>query len=119
MRWVVPVLLVAGPATADPPLTDQANPHPGIHREVWTDTGLVIRILRIDLSSRDIGLVATAEPDRGQTTLAYASQQAAVAAINGDAFAASGYTPRGLAIGMLANAPTSWSGTADDATSAV
>lgn len=119
MRPVVAVLLVAARAAADPLLTDQNNPHPGIHREVWTDTGLVIRLLRIDLSSRDLGLVATADPDRGQTVRAYAAQQGAIAAINGDAFTASGFVPVGLAIGMIGQVPTSWPGTIDDTTSAV
>src|SRR5205823_8033906 len=80
---------------------------------------VVIHLLRVDLSSAEIGVVATAEQDKGQTTSAYETQQMAVAAINGDGFSAAGYRPHGLAVGMAGTTPTTWTTTADDTASAV
>src|SRR5690606_20415060 len=93
------------------------TPYPGIQRETWTDAAIParIRVMRVDLTSSEIALYATAESDRGTTTTEFASRKGAQVAINGDAFAVNGYVPRGLAIGDF----NPWSNTADDAASAV
>ena len=90
----------------------QSDPHPGIHREHWIDsTGPVqIDLVRIDLTSGEIALYATKESDKGITTSGSRTLGAQVA-INGDAFAVVGYTPRGLAIGDA----TPWTTTFDTA----
>ena len=107
----------AGTAAANPTLTFSSDPHPGIHRETWTDASVPwrTRLMTIDLTSAEIALYATKESQRGVTTSAYSGQVGAAVAINGDAFAVSGYVPIGLAIG----GSDPWSNTADDATSAV
>src|SRR5690606_7208610 len=94
-----PMLAGAGPAApAAPALTFSSDPYPGIHRETWTDAAIPARIhlVRVDLTSSEIALYATAESDRGVTTSEFASRKGAQLAINGDAFAVSGYVPRGL-----------------------
>ena len=104
-------------AAADPVLQTQDDPHPGIHHERWLDAAIPARLdlVRVDLTSAEIALYATRQADAGRTTSAYAAETAAQVAINGDAFAVAGFVPRGLAIGDS----DPWSGTADDATSAV
>jgi hypothetical protein len=116
-RGLVIVALAARAAAADPVMTFSSDPHPGIHRETWTDAGVPwrTRLMTIDLTSAEIGLYATKESQRGVTTTAYSTQVGAAVAVNGDAFAISGYVPRGLAIG----GSDPWSNTADDGTSAV
>jgi len=105
------VVGLAGSATAAPTMTSQSDPHPGIHLERWTDAAIPAKIVlvRIDLTSAEIGLYATKEADKGITTSAFASRMTAQVAINGDAFAALDYTPRGLALGDS----TMWTNTAD------
>ena len=103
----------AGSAVAAPVRTTQSDPHPGIHVERWVDSAVPARIVlvEIDLTSAEIALYATKESDKGLTTSGYATRKAAQVAINGDAFAVAGYTPRGLAIGDS----TPWTNTADNA----
>jgi hypothetical protein len=120
LRSIVIVMLACGHsavARAEATMTFSSDPHPGIHRETWVDATVPwrTRLIQIDLTSAEIALYATKESDRGLTTSAYATKLAAQVAINGDAFAVSGYVPRGLAIG----ASDPWSTTVDDATSAV
>jgi hypothetical protein len=107
----VVVVGTAGLAVAAPTMTSQSDPHPGIHLERWTDAAIPAKLVlvRIDLTSAEIGVYATKEADKGITTSAYASRVNAQVAINGDAFAALDYTPRGLARGDS----TSWTNTAD------
>ncbi len=106
-------LAIAHSASAAPVRTAQSDPHPGIHSETWVDSAVPARIalVRIDLTSAEIGLYATKESDRGITTSAFAVRMAAQVAINGDAFAIAGYRPRGLAIGDS----TPWTNTQDTA----
>ncbi|MCB9561059.1 MAG: phosphodiester glycosidase family protein [Kofleriaceae bacterium] len=106
---------VAGAAAAAPALDSATDPYPGIHHEVWIDAAVPARIhlVRVDLSSSELTLFATAEDDRGQRTSAWAGAVGAQVAINGDAFAIAGYVPAGLAVGGGA----AWSTTADDAVS--
>lgn len=103
---------LASAAAAEPVRTSQSDPHPGIHRELWTDAAIPARLhlVRIDLTSAEIALYATKEADRGIRTTTYASRKAAQVAINGGPFAVAGYLPRGLAIGDSAV----WSNTHDD-----
>ena len=120
MRRAAAALVLLGAArvaSADPVRQSQDDPHPGIHHEKWLDAALPARIdlVRIDLTSAELALYATPQSDRGRTTSAYAATTGAQVAINGGAFAVAGYVPRGLAMG----AGDTWSGTADDATTAV
>jgi len=120
MRVAVAALLVlATEASAAPSLTFSSDPYPGIHRETWRDMNpqqpVIIRLMRIDLSSSEIALYATKEADRGLSTSDYAARVGAQVAINGDSFAVNGYVPRGLAVGDS----STWANTADDARSAV
>ncbi len=112
MRLVFLVVVgLASVAAAAPTLTSQTDPHPGIHVERWTDSVIPAKLVlvRIDLTSAEIAVYATKEADKGITTSAYGSRMAAQVAINGDAFAALDYTPRGLALGDS----TMWTNTAD------
>lgn len=111
--WVVAALLVLPTAArADFTQTFTADPHAGIHRETWKDMSIpaVVRVMRIDLTSSQIQLVATKPDDSGITTSAYAARKGAAVAINGDSFSVANYQPTGLAMGeaML------WPGTSDD-----
>ncbi len=103
-------------------LTFSSDPHPGIHRETWTDTSIPakVRLMQIDLTSQEIALYATPQADRGITTSAFSTLLGAQVAVNGDSFSVAGYVPTGLAMGALPNeTPAIWSGTADDSISAV
>jgi hypothetical protein len=93
--------------------TAQSDPHTAIHRETWRDSAINARIhlVRIDLSSAEIELIATKEIARGRKTSQLAADKQAAIAINGGPFAVAGFAPRGLAMGEAAT----WSGTADDA----
>lgn len=105
------VAIAAGAAGAAPVRTTMSDPYPGIHVERWVDSAVPAKIVlvRIDLTSAEIALYTTKESDRGITTSGFADRVAAQVAINGDAFAISGYRPRGLAIGDS----TAWTNTAD------
>lgn len=98
-------------------MTFTSDPYPGIHRETWLDAAIParVRLMRIDLTSSEIALYATAEADRGSITSDYAARKGAQVAINGDSFAVNGYVPRGLAVGDS----NSWSNTSDDSASSV
>lgn len=113
VRALALVVGLAGTAVAAPTLTSQSDPHPGIHLERWTDAAIPAKVVlvRIDLTSAEIGVYATKEADKGITTSTFASRLGAQVAINGDAFAALDYTPRGLALGD----GTPWTNTADTA----
>jgi hypothetical protein len=113
MRAALALVLVASSAAAAPVRTSQTDPHPGIHYERWLDAAVpaAIALIRVDLTSAEIALYATKESDRGITTTGFSNRIAAQVAINGDAFAISGYRPRGLAIGDS----TTWTNTADTA----
>lgn len=105
------VVGLAGSALAAPTMTSQSDPYPGIHLERWTDAAIPARLVlvRIDLTSAEIAVYTTEEADKGITTSALAGRLSAQVAINGDAFAALDYTPRGLALGDS----TMWTNTAD------
>jgi len=110
------IAVAARDAAADFSLTFTADPHPGIHRETWTDMTIPakVRLMQIDLSSQEIELLATEPAHAGITTSAYSTAVSAQVAINGDSFAVD-YTPRGLAMGTFpSQQPMSWPGTADD-----
>lgn len=107
------LLAIAGVATAAPVRDSSTTVHPGIVHETWSDAAIpaVMHVVRIDLTSSEIAVHATAEADKGRTTTSFAGlgDRSAVA-INGGAFAVSGFRPRGLAMGASAV----WSQTADD-----
>lgn len=104
-------------AHAAPARDSTATLHPGIVHEHWTDTSIpaAIDLVRVDLTSAELAVVATAEADKGKTTAGYAAEVGAAVAISGGPFAVAGYRPLGLAMGDGAL----WSQTADDATLAV
>ncbi len=111
------VLGLAASAAAVPVRESVTTPHPGIVHEVWVDAEVPARLhlVRVNLTSAEIGVVATAEADRGATPSGFAARMAAQVALNGDVFAVSGFRPLGLAAG--AGAP--WSATADSDVSAL
>jgi len=119
VRFAVTAALVLAPsvASADFTQTFTDDPHAGIHRETWKDASIpaVVRVMRIDLTSAQIELVATMPDQRGMTTSAYSAAEGAAVAINGDSFTVAGEQPLGLAIGQAAL----WPSTVDDGTSAV
>ncbi len=109
-------VLVAAPAVgATATMTSSSQPYPGIRHEEWQDQTIpaLIHVVRVDLTSAEIQLVATPEASRGKTTTAAATALGAVVAINGDYFAVGGFQPAGLAMGDGAV----WAGTADDGVS--
>ncbi|MDB4962986.1 MAG: hypothetical protein JWP01_2985 [Myxococcales bacterium] len=108
---LVAITALSAAAGAAPVRMSQSDPHPGIHVERWVDSAVPARIVlvQIDLTSAEIAVYTTKESDRGITTSGFANRKGAQVAINGDAFAVSGYTPRGLAIGES----TPWTNTAD------
>lgn len=85
----------------------------GVVRQFWNDPAIPARIhlLRIDLTMKGIALYATPPGKKGRTTTSYAASVQAEVAINGDAFAALDFKPRGLAYGE----GEAWVGTADSA----
>lgn len=95
--------------------TSSTDPYPGIRHEEWQDAAIpaLMHVIRVDLSSAEVQLVATRESDRGHTTTAAAQTLGAVVAVNGDYFAVSGFHPAGLAMGDGAL----WSSSVDDAAS--
>ncbi len=111
MRAAVVLVLAGSTAAAAPVRTSQTDPHPGIHVEHWMDSAVPARLtlVRVDLTSAEIALYATKESDRGITTSGFAARMGVQVAINGDAFSAADYRPRGLAIGDT----TAWTNTAD------
>ncbi|HTR53931.1 MAG TPA: phosphodiester glycosidase family protein [Kofleriaceae bacterium] len=119
MKSVVAAAILLAPASvfADFTQTFTGDPHAGIHRETWKDDSIpaVVRVMRIDLTSAQIQLVATMPDQRGTTTSAYSTAEGAAVAINGDSFAVGDMQPLGLAMGQA----MVWPDTADDGTSAV
>jgi hypothetical protein len=109
--------IAPAPARADFVRTGQSDPYAGIHRETWRDSAINARIhlVRVNLTSAEIALVATKESERGRKTSQFAMGKTAAVAINGGPFAVSGFVPRGLAMGDT----ITWTGTADDAATSV
>src|SRR5262245_18375720 len=95
------VALVSDAAIAEPTLSWLSDPYPGIHRDVWTDSAIPARIhlVEINLSSKEIGVYATKESDKGITTSDYAARIGAQVAVNGGPFAVSDFAPYGVANG--------------------
>lgn len=110
------VLATVGVASAQPVITFSSDPYDGIHRETWKDASVPVtmRVIRIDLTSAQIELLATEPGQAGQTTSAYVMHEGAQIGIDGDMFDPSGYRPEGLAMGGM----MSWPATADDMASA-
>jgi len=109
------VLGAAGAARSAPSKLSESAPYPGVHHELWRDAAVPVRlhVVRVDLSSAELTVFATAEGDRGARTSAYAQAKSAQIAINGDTFRPAGYATLGLAVGD----GVAWSQTADDGTS--
>src|SRR5262245_46038178 len=79
----------ATPARADFVRTAQSDPYSGIHRETWRDSTINARIhlVRVDLTSAEIALVATQESERGIRTSQFGAAKSAAITINGGPFA--------------------------------
>ena len=97
--------------------TSTRTPWPGVTLEEWDapEASSKVHVVIVDLTSSELTVRATAEDLGGRTTVAAATAHGAQVAINGDYFAAGTGVPDGLAIagGAL------WSGSRDDARSAV
>jgi exopolysaccharide biosynthesis protein len=109
----IALALVASAATASaaPMLVSSTDPFPGIHREIWVDSAIPARIhmLRIDLTSAEIGVYATKESDSGIKTSEFSNLMNAQFAVNGGPFQVANFRPRGLTMGDS----NIWTNTAD------
>lgn len=114
MQYAILAALAVQPAGAAT-LSSSATPYPGVSYEVWVEASIPARahVLRLDLSSQELHLIATREGERGVTPSAFAAAAGAQMAINGDFFSPAGYAPAGLAMGSA----ELWTDTSDDATS--
>lgn len=112
MRAVVCLAVLATPVAASPVRISQDDPRPGLHHEYWEDAAVPARIhfVRVDLTSVELHLVATSEPNAGIKTSTFATRKNATVAINGGPFLVAGYRPRGLAMGDM----QMWAGVHDD-----
>ena len=110
------IATAAGTAVAAPTRTFVEEVQPGIQHEIWEQTGVVrIHLVRVDLTSQELSVVATKEGDAGITTGTFANRYNLAVAINGNPFQVSNYHPYGFALG----AEGQWSNTADDAVTAL
>ncbi len=101
-RALACLLVVSAPSLARAAVTETSStPYPGITHVVRTDDAIpaVAHILIVDLSSDEIRLEATGEPDRGQRSSQWATGEGLVAAVNGDLHDPFSFTPAGLAWG--------------------
>ncbi len=88
--WLIPAF--AGDTWSDP--------HPGIRLLARTTSEpWVVSALEVDLCADGVAVRATTSDERQQTTTSFRSAVGAQAAINGDFFSYSDYSPTGLAIG--------------------
>ncbi|HTM21692.1 MAG TPA: phosphodiester glycosidase family protein, partial [Kofleriaceae bacterium] len=96
-------------------LETSSTPYPGVVYARWAEAGIPARIhlLAVDLTSSELTLLATSEPQRGTKPSQFAGAVGAQIAVNGDFFAPVDYRPAGLAMGGA----TLWAGSADDALS--
>ena len=110
------IAAAAGTAVAAPTRTFVETVEPGIQHEIWEQPGVVrIHLVRVDLTSAELSVVATKEGDKGITTATFANRYNLAVAINGNPFQVSNYHPYGFALG----ADGQWSNTADDAVTAL
>lgn len=97
--------------------TSTRTPWPGVVLEEWDapEASSKLHVVIVDLTSAELTVRATAEDLGGQTTVAAATAHGAQVAISGDYFAPATGAPAGLAMagGVV------WTGTRDDARSAV
>jgi exopolysaccharide biosynthesis protein len=116
LAGLIAVVLAAAPAAAEPTIEMDSEPYAGIRYQIWSETNVVrLYVVRVDLSSQEIGVYATAERNSGVTTSAFANLINAQVAINGGMFTVPGNKPIGLAIGDEGK----WDDTADDCQTAV
>jgi hypothetical protein len=113
---VVACALAAGAADAAT-RTSTRTPWPGVVIEEWDapEASSKVHVIIVDLTSAELTVRATAEELGGRTTVAAATAHGAQVAINGDYFAPGTGAPDGLAV----SGGAAWSGTSDDARSAV
>lgn len=108
--------LTAAPAAAAT-RTSTKSPWPGIVLEEWDapEASSKVHVVIVDLTSSELTVRATGEDLGGRTTVAAATAHGAMVAINGDLFAPATGVPDGLAMA----AGVVWTGTHDDARTAV
>ena len=110
-------LALSAGASAAATRTSTRTPWPGIVVEEWDapEAASKAHVVIIDLTSTELTVRATAEDLGGRTTAAAATAHLAQVAINGDYFAPASGAPDGLAMA----AGVVWTGTHDDARTAV
>lgn len=103
------------PAVLAAALVSSSAPYPGVDYSVYFDdvAGARVHVVAIDLSSKEIHLVATEPGQRGARPSDFAVANDLQIVVNGDAFSPVDFQPAGLAMG----GGTVWTGTADDARS--
>ena len=91
----------------------ESTPYRGVVHIVRTDDAIPahLHLVRINLTSAELRLLAPTERDRGMTTSAWADAAGAELAISGDLFDPFSFTPAGLAAGD----GLVWPGSSDDA----
>lgn len=95
-------------AAAIPAFGDWESITDGVDYQVFKKTGEDIHVVRIDLTRRDLKIVATREADRGTTVTDFAKRNDAIVAINADYFD-NDMKPVGLALSPCGV----WRGTKD------
>ena len=107
------VATVTSATAAD--IVSSSAPYAGVTYTVYLDAAIPARIhvLEVDLSSGEITLQATTEPQRGKTVSEYSAESGAQMTVNGDYFSPVDFAPDGLAMGDA----TVWGNTSDDAVS--
>jgi len=81
---------------------------PGVDYQEFNEPGIDVYVTRIDLTNRQLAVVATRESDRGTRVSDFAKGVKAIAAINGDYFD-DAFHPIGLTSGLCGP----WTGTKD------
>lgn len=102
--YVVAVSLVV----AIPAFGDWQEITPGVDYQNFQGNGQNVHVIRVDLTRRDLKVVATREPDRGTTVSEFARRNKAIAAINADYF-----TKEMKPVGLAQSPCGVWSGTKD------
>lgn len=108
----IAAVAATAPYAAAADVVSTTSPYTGVTYTVYQDTAIPARIhvLEVDLSSSEIQLQATTEPQRGKTASAYSAESGAQMVVNGDYFSPVDFQPAGLAMGEAA----AWGNTSDD-----
>ena len=104
-RLAVFIALMLGTVAAAADWTAVA---PGVDYQEFNEPGIDVYVTRIDLTNRQIAVIATRESDRGTRVSDFAKGVKAIAAINGDYFD-DAFHPIGLTLGLCGR----WNDTRD------